>query len=156
MRSSLGGRRPTVLVALGLAVGSLAGCAFGGGARAAAEDDRVPVPDEVLFDAVSEIAGVVRADLSYEDDVTDGSTYFGDIEVDADADPACVLDRAYALLWQGRDASVSVSVIQDGAYTQEDAIGVEGNQFMGEMEERYGRRPKDGVFVEPETPPACR
>ncbi|WP_149203667.1 hypothetical protein [Actinotalea subterranea] len=134
-------------LATALGVFALTGCVFpGGSSDRPHEDVRIPVPDEVLFDA----------DVSYEDDFTDGSNYVGDIEVDADADPGCVLDRAYALLRQGRDASIGVSVIQDGVFTRGRDVGVEGNQFMGELEDRYGRRPKDGVFVEPETPPACR
>lgn len=157
-RRAAGGRRALVrglVTALGLV--ALTGCVFpGGSSDRPHEDVRIPVPDEVLFDAIATIPGVVDADVSYEDDFTDGSNYVGDIEVDADADPGCVLDRAYALLWQGRDASIGVSVIQDDVYTHGRDVGVEGNQFMGELEDRYGRRPKDGVFVEPETPPACR
>ena len=143
------------LVAL-VGLATLTGCAFPDGSDGSREGERVPVPDAVLFDAVSELPGVAESGVQYEDTLPNGSRYSGHVEAEASADPLCVLDQVYALLWQGRDATVSVSVVQDGVITTESDLGVSGNQFMGELEDRYGRRPKDGVFVEPETPPACR
>ena len=135
---------------------ALTGCASPDGSGGSREGERVPVPDDVLIEAIEGIPGVTESNVRYEDTFLNGSAYSGRILVEASADPLCVLDKAYALLWQGRDTSVSVSVLQDGVFTTETDLGVNGNQAMGEMEERYGRRPKDGVFVEPETPPACR
>ena len=148
-------------VTVGILAAGLAGCAFPDGSGGSRESERVPVPDEVLIEAIEDIPGVTEVDVSYEESFTNGRTYGGSVEVNDTADPVCVLDNVRAILWQGREAWVIVSVVRDGVYTHRSALGDYGRPdetqaSHDEMEERYGRRPKDGVFVEPETPPACR
>ncbi|NCT92134.1 hypothetical protein GXB85_14395 [Cellulomonas sp. APG4] len=136
----------TVLVA-GTAAGLLAACLPSGGR----EPERTPVPDEVIFDAVREIPGVTGHDLVYTD--TFGSTgYSGEVVVSDDADPACVLDRTLALLWQGR-SYLSVAVKQGDEFTHPADLA-DGLPRAAAFAERYGDKPDDGVLREVD-PPAC-
>ncbi len=139
-----------------MAFAALTGCVSPDGSGGSREGERVPVPDDVLLGAIEDVPGVTDVDVSYEDDVTNGEQYSGRLEVDDSANPACVLDRVYAILWQGRDAVIGVSVVQGGEVTAEPPPGISFFQKTDEMQDRYGPRPTEGVLVEPEAPPACR
>ncbi|WP_250445984.1 hypothetical protein [Actinotalea sp. C106] len=115
------------------------------------EPRRVPVPDEEIFEAVSQIPGVESHTLSYNTNF--GSTgYGGRITVSEDADPYCVLDTTLALLWQGR-GGVSVSVYQGGQFTNPQALDPD-LPLATAIQERYGPRTDDGILREVD-PPAC-
>lgn len=115
------------------------------------EPELEPVPDDVLFDAISEIPGVTGHTLSYNENF--GYTgYNGEVRVDEDADAACVLDTTLALLWQGR-AYLSVSVRQGDEFTTPADLDPDF-PLVAAFEERYGARVGDGVLHEVD-PPAC-
>ncbi|WP_250445985.1 hypothetical protein [Actinotalea sp. C106] len=115
------------------------------------EPRRVPVPDEEIFEAVSQIPGVESHTLSYNTNF--GSTgYNGDVIISQDADPYCVLDTTLALLWQGR-AYLSVSVWQGDKFTRPQDLGGD-LPYVTAFRERYGPRP-DGEHLREVDPPAC-
>lgn len=137
---------------LGLVVVLTAGLLTGCLPSRTVEPEDVPVPDDVIFDAVSDIPGVTGHDLVYSTNF--GYTgYSGDVVVSEDADPACVLDTTLALLWQGRDF-LSVSVRQGDEFTTPQDLDPDlplATTFV----ERYGASPDDGVLRDVD-PPACQ
>lgn len=142
---------PRQRLSLGLVVltaGLLTGCLPSG----SSEPEYVPVSDDVIFEAVSEIPGVTEHTLIYNTNF--GYTgYGGEVHVDQDADPACVLDTTLALLWQGR-SYLSVSVRQGDEFTVPRDLDPKLPRVAA-FKERYGERIGDGVLREVD-PPACR
>ncbi|WP_250445986.1 hypothetical protein [Actinotalea sp. C106] len=115
------------------------------------EPRHTPVPDEEIFEAVSQIPGVESHTLVYNTNF--GYTgYAGDVIVSQDADPSCVLDTTLALLWQGR-AYLSVSVRQGDEFTTPQELGA-GLPRATAFQERYGPSTDDGILREVD-PPAC-
>ncbi|WP_250445987.1 hypothetical protein [Actinotalea sp. C106] len=136
-----------------LAAALVAGAVLLGGCSPSAprEPRRTPVPDEEIFEAVSQIPGVESHTLSYNTNF--GSTgYNGDVIISQDADPYCVLDTTLALLRQGR-AYLSVSVRQGDEFT--DPWDLDSDLPLATaFQERYGPRTDDGILREVD-PPAC-
>lgn len=132
------------------AVLAVAGCGAG-------DDDRA-VPDEVLLAQIARLPGVTAVDVSYEGGTLNvGPGYTGSVTVDDTTDPSCLLDRVYAILWQGRVASLEVYLLRGGDdLTSDELLGFDANVHDPQVERRYGPRTGTTEFVEPEAPPACR
>lgn len=129
------------------AVVVLAGCT---GARPDDDDKGSVVPDEEIYAAIAEIPGVTDVSITFQDDLTTGPLYGGELYVDATADPLCVLDLTLGYLRYGKPGARSVAVVQgDEDYVPED---------LGDIDyaERYGPTSKDGTLTDPGTPPACQ
>ena len=144
MRSTRG--RLPVLAAVALLL--LAGCA-----TQPAQD---PGPSEAALQAaIEEIDGVTAASVHFSEEFPIGSGYVGDVYVDGEADPLCVLDTVWAILWQGRSTSVNVIVHQG----EEETDWLDGDDFpvgeIAQFEARYGPRPAGPTVVTPEPPPYC-
>ncbi|MBX9246810.1 hypothetical protein ICW40_18635 [Actinotalea ferrariae] len=119
---------------------------------------RDAVPDDVLFDEIARIRGVTETDVAYEGQTwTHGPFYTGAVTIEASADAACVLDRVYAMLWQGQPGSFTVSLLRDGTFLiSEDLLGFAAIGNDAQLERRYGQRTGSRTFTEPKDPPACR
>lgn len=114
-----------------------------------------PVPDDQLYSRIAELPEVTDVDVDFVDDVTNGRTYIGGIEVTRTADPLAVLDQAIAILRQGRyRASMGLSVLRPAPSGKlEVTYGFELGIAPSEpdLTERYG--PQPGTGQPPETPP---
>lgn len=112
-----------------------------------------PVPDEELFSRIAALPEVTEVDIDFVDTVTNGRTYIGDIQVTPEAEPLAVLDRAIAILRQGRyGASMGLSVLRPGPtgrlrVTHGFELGISPSE--PDLTERYG--PQPGTGEPPET-----
>jgi hypothetical protein len=112
--------------------------------------DYTPVPDAKLFAQVEQIDGVVSADLSWSDKFGRSNTYDGVIRTRGVS--ACeVLDRTYAILWQGRpDADLVIEVEQRKAppsdLSEFDVVDMRAIDRAVERDPatRYGEQPGTG------------
>lgn len=106
------------------------------------EPDYTPIADDRLFQQIGDLPGVTDVSVKWSDDF--GNTgYIGRVTVDESADPVDTLDRAYAILRQGRyDAPIAVTVVQDGRMTSAAALGI--GSSAAELTERYGPQPGTG------------
>lgn len=138
-----------------LVAAAAVGCLLLGGCSGRTTD---AVPDDVLLGELARIPGVSEVDVAYEGQTPNRSpAYTGEVTIEASADAACVLDRVYAVLWQGQPGSITVSLLRDGTFlTSEDLLGFSaiGNHDL--LERRYGERTGSRTFTEPKDPPACR
>ena len=116
-----------------------------------------PVSDAELFAQISEIDQVIKHDVHYTINATDGDSYTGAITVEVGADPYCILDQATSILWMGRDTDLVVWVRYDGDGPSERTAPREVGpaRWWAELEERYGPRPEPGSDPTPAPAPAC-
>lgn len=137
---------PAGLVAVGLLLGAC-------GTRES-PDEAWP-SDAALETAVESVEGVTEADIRYREEFAAGTGYVGDVQVDSSADPLCVLDTVWAILWQGRPGLTQVTVHQgDDEVDASDAPDLPGAELT-EFEARYGERPNSTEVVRPAPPPYC-
>lgn len=129
-------RRPGATALLGAAVAAaLVGCAVGQSGKPSG-----PVPDDVLFDQVAALPGVVSSELRWERNFGNTPFYMGTVTAEDDADPLCVLDESLAVLYQGRqDTSLRAVEVEQRGTT------VRAEDLVGEtpLGERYGPRPTE-------------
>jgi hypothetical protein len=133
----------------------LAGCVRGVHDDATATSEQGAVPDEVLFEQVRGLPGVVSVEgLRYQHPFGYPPAYAGTILVGQDADPLCVLDEALSVLHQGRtgvDLGVLVRTPEKQAYGLLSLVGRDGS-----AEHRYGPQPTEPqaeATVRPCAPP---
>ena len=79
-----------------------------------------PFDDATLFAMAADLDGVTSARLSYTDTLGTTRMYSGLVEVDATADPRCVLYQTAGLLMQGRPGAGTpiVTVVQGTSRTK--------------------------------------
>lgn len=103
-----------------------------------------PVPDDELFARVARLPGVTRAEVSHTDVFGDETKYRGDIVVGRRTSEVETLDRAIAILRQGRPgAMMALSVYSpdsDRMYTARDL----GLFTPEDLTDRYGEQPGTG------------
>ena len=108
--ASITGRAASALLALPVVLAALSGCT-GSTAEPVGYD---PVPDSELFAEVQRLPGVLEADVSYDDNFTNGPNYVAQLRAERRADVADFIDSATAVLWQGRpDVRILVEVPAD-------------------------------------------
>jgi hypothetical protein len=103
-----------------------------------------PVPDSELFAEVELLAGVLEADVSYDDSFTNGRNYLALLRVGRRVDVADIIDSTTAVLWQGRpDVSILVEVERRGSNVIVNSTSV-GLSTRESLVQRYGPQPGDG------------
>lgn len=106
--------------------------------------DYTPVADSELFRRIEAIPGVVDSEVGFRRSATYGTEYFGPITVEEGADAPAILDRAYAILRQGRfDVGITVRAVQGGKQISSDSFGLTVGTEPN-LRERYGPQPGDG------------
>lgn len=131
----------SVLV-LAIAVALMTGCQPGGGDDPKPGYD--PVPDEDLYAEIADLEGVTRVKIRFVEGFARTNNYGGELAV---ADPGRaleVLDRAIAILWQGREGALADLIVlgpdnQLLGYTSD--LGL---RKPADYEERYGAQPGTG------------
>lgn len=109
-----------------------------------------PVPDAQLYSRIMRIPGVVGAELRWTNGFDSPNGYGGTIDGERTANAAMILDRALAILWQGRPGADlgAIEVISKGdlaVFPSE--FGLKG---QADYAARYG--PQPGTGVPPATP----
>lgn len=133
------------LVALVVLLAILGGCR---GSDEPKGPDYTPIADADLFAQIADLPGVSDVDVRYRKEFSYGNGYAGEITVDEGADAAATLDKAYAILRQGRfQVEISVVAMQGRKQIASSAFGLVAGTTAN-LDERYGPQPGDG------TPPA--
>ncbi|EFQ82180.1 hypothetical protein HMPREF0063_12704 [Aeromicrobium marinum DSM 15272] len=100
-----------------------------------------PIPDEQLYAQILAVPGIQSVDIAYVDTLE--NLYAGKVAIAPDADAQEVLDRAHAILRQGRaDADINLVGVQDGRQVRFEDLDV---GTRAELEQRYGPQPGDGT-----------
>ncbi len=148
-------RRPATLPVLAALVAlAAAGCVGGSSGSGTPSPSWTPVPDDELVARVRALPHVTDASIAFRDNITDGIGYRGTVTTDGRENPYEVMDRAYAILRQGRPGTIWVSVTvptSNGVPRSYDDGPLLGDPTAGRSERldaRYGPQPGDG------TPPA--
>lgn len=104
-----------------------------------------PVPDARLYASVADISGVTSVDLTWTNGFDNPNGYGGDIRVRRDVDVVEILDRALAILRQGRPGA-SLGGIQ---VAPEGAFAISPTDFglwtESDFTARYGHQPGSGL-----------
>jgi len=118
----------------------LTGCVRGTSDDASDSMPERAVPDEVLFQQVTDLPGVATVEgLRFQNAFGYEPQYVGRITAEPDADPLCVLDEALAILHQGREGvrlGVEVTTREKVTYGLSSLVGNGGT-----AEGRYGPQP---------------
>lgn len=130
------------VLAVAITVALMAGCLPGGGT-----DDKPgyePVPDDELFAEVAALDGVRSVDVRFVEGFGRTNNYGGEIVVE-DPDRALeVLDRAAAILWQGREGALADLLLLGPDNQLLHYTSDLGLRSPADYEERYGPQPGTG------------
>lgn len=121
-----------------------------------------PVSDAELLALIEEIDHVTEASLEYVPYTFENGDYYDTfVTVDDGADPFCIVDQIYAILWMGRVTLVDVEVQTGPApsdFVDQGDVGPGNNELWHSrsgLTERYGPRPEPGSDPTPAPAPAC-
>lgn len=119
--------------------------ARGRGGQTTTQPDYTPISDKQLYSQISKLTGVTTVDISYLESLESGSSYTGKVSLGSGHDAVAVLDRAIAILRQGRWGSgVDLEIIAPQRTTSVSDLGLEDGTWP-ELEKRYGPQPGDGL-----------
>ncbi len=129
------------VLALAIAVALMTGCRPGGDDPKASYD---PAPDDDLYAEIADLDGVTKVKIRFVEGFARTNNYGGEIVVDDPERALEVLDRAIAILWQGREGALADLIVlgpdnQLLKYTSD--LGL---RKPADYEERYGPQPGTG------------
>lgn len=137
----MGMRLTGTLLAVAVAVALMTGCLPGG------EDDGggyEPVPDDELYAEIAALDGVQEVDIRFVEGFGRTNNYGGELTV-ADPDRALeLLDRAIAILWQGREGALADLLVLGPDRQLLHYPSDLGLRKPADYEERYGPQPGTG------------
>jgi hypothetical protein len=130
----------TMLV-VAIAVALMSGCGPGG------DDDKPtydPMPDEELYSEIEALDGVQQVDIRFVEGFARTNNYGGELTV-TDPDRALeLLDRAIAILWQGREGALADLLVLGPDRQLLHYTSDLGLRKPADYEERYGPQPGTG------------
>ena len=129
------------VLALAIVMALLTGCRSGGGDDEPAYE---PVPDEDLYAAIAALDGVRKVEIRYVEGFARTNNYGGELTVDDPSRAMELLDRAVAILWQGRPGALADLLVLGPDRQLLHYTSDLGLRTRADYEERYGPQPGTG------------
>lgn len=130
-------------IAFAIALFVIAGCSLGNVPTPRAT--YAPVPDAILYQSLAQIPGVARVDVGWTNGFDNANGYGGTIYARRGADEVDILDRALAILRQGRPSAYlgAIEVARPDAFVI--FASDVGLWTPADFTARYGPQPGTGV-----------